>query len=206
MKIASQLIGCLPFWRVFDSTVLMKFWVIGSRFFDVVENAIRRACETHKVEYRSSDALEIYNAIPTWQPHPCVVETLQGISAHIPLVILSNSMVDLIPHSVKHLKAPFHAVYTAEEAQAYKPRGQAFEYMFGQPGCGPDRMLHVSSSFRDDLMMAHDLGFMANAFIDRNHEYFCDGYKVNRLMNFGQLDDLVGVDLPSHSVQMERGG
>ena len=24
-------------------------------------------------------------------------------------------MVDLIPHSVAHLKAPFHAVYTAEE-------------------------------------------------------------------------------------------
>jgi 2-haloacid dehalogenase len=90
-------------------------------------------------------------------------ETLEKIAPHIPLVILSNSMVDLIPHSVAHLKAPFHAVYTAEQAQAYKPRGQAFEYMFDQLGCGPEEMVHCSSSFRYDLMTAKDLGFMGKA-------------------------------------------
>lgn len=79
-------------------------------FFQVVENAIQRACKAHDVAYRDSDALTLYHAVPTWQPHPHVVETLELISQHIPLVILSNSMVDLIPHSVAHLKAPFHAV------------------------------------------------------------------------------------------------
>ena len=43
-------------------------------------------------------------------------------------------MKELIPHSVVKLGAPFHAAYTAEEAQAYKPRLQAFEYMFDMPG------------------------------------------------------------------------
>jgi 2-haloacid dehalogenase len=136
----------------------------------VVESAIQRACHAHGVEYRASDAQALYAAVPTWQPHPHVVETLEKIAPHIPLVILSNSMVDLIPHSVAHLKAPFHAVYTAEEAQAYKPRGQAFEYMFDQLGCGPEEMVHCSSSFRYDLMTAKDLGFMGKAYIDRNHE------------------------------------
>nr|WP_198984558.1 haloacid dehalogenase type II [Herbaspirillum sp. ASV7] len=162
-------------------------------FFDVVENAIQRACHAHDVEYRASDAQALYAAVPTWQPHPHVVETLEKIAAHIPLVILSNSMTDLIPHSVTHLKAPFHAVYTAEEAQAYKPRGQAFEYMFDQLGCGPEEMLHCSSSFRYDLMTAADLGFMGKAFIDRNHEPSFDGYGVNRLTDFRQLAGLVGL-------------
>ncbi len=72
-------------------------------------------------------------------------------------MILSNSMKELIPHSVAKLGAPFHAAYTAEEAQAYKPRMQAFEYMFDQLGCGPEDVLHCSSSFRYDLMTAHDL-------------------------------------------------
>lgn len=162
-------------------------------FFNVVENSIRRTCHAHDVEYRRSDAQAIYAAVPTWQPHPNVVETLEKIAHHIPLVILSNSMVDLIPYSVSHLKAPFHAVYTAEEAQAYKPRAQAFEYMFDQLGCGPEEIMHCSSSFRYDMMPAADLGFMAKAFIDRNHEPFCDGYGVNRLTDFRQLANLVGL-------------
>lgn len=164
-------------------------------FFDVIANAVQRACRAHGVEYRDSDAAMLYAAVPTWQPHPHVVETLQAIAPHVPLVILSNSMVDLIPHSVAHLEAPFHAVYTAEEARAYKPRAQIFEYMFDRLGCGPDQMMHVSSSFRYDLMTAADLGFMAKAFIDRGHEPACDGYGVDRLTDIRQLPGLLGLDL-----------
>jgi 2-haloacid dehalogenase len=162
-------------------------------FFDVVENSIQRACKAHGVDYLPSDTVALYNAIPTWQPHPNVVQVLEAIAPHVPLVILSNSMVDLIPSSVAHLKAPFHAVYTAEEARAYKPRMQAFEYMFDQLGCGPDQMVHVSSSFRYDLMTASDLGFMAKAYIDRNHEPAREGYGVNRLTDIRQLPGLLGL-------------
>ena len=162
-------------------------------FFDVVANSIQRTCKAHGVEYRPSDAVKLYEAVPTWQPHPNVVETLQAIAPHVPLVILSNSMVDLIPHSVAHLKAPFHAVYTAEEARAYKPRAQIFEYMFDQLGCGPEQMMHVSSRFRYDLMTASDLGFMAKAFIDRGHDETTDGYGVSRLTDVRQLPGLLGL-------------
>jgi 2-haloacid dehalogenase len=162
-------------------------------FFDVVDNAIQRTCKAHGVAYRPSDAVALYDAVPTWQPHPNVVEVLETIAQHIPLVILSNSMVDLIPHSVAHLKAPFHAVYTAEEARAYKPRAQAFEYMFDRLGCGPDQMMHCSSSFRYDLMTASDLGFMAKAFIDRGHEPSADSYGVSRLTDVRQLPALLGL-------------
>lgn len=105
-------------------------------FFDVLENSIQRTCTKHGVECLPSDATALYAAVPTFQPHPNVVEVLEAIAPHVPLVILSNSMVDLIPHSVAHLKAPFHKVYTSEEARAYKPRMQTFEYMFDQLGCG----------------------------------------------------------------------
>jgi 2-haloacid dehalogenase len=162
-------------------------------FFDVVESAIHRACKAHGVEYRPADAVALYDAIPGWQPHPNVVEVLEAIAPHIPLVILSNSMVDLIPASVAHLKAKFHAVYTAEEARAYKPRLQAFEHMFDRLGCAPSQMMHCSSSFRYDLMSASDLGFMAKAFIDRGHEPAFDAYGVNRLTDVRQLPALLGL-------------
>ena len=76
-------------------------------FYDVVENSIQRACKAHGIECLASDARALYDAVSTWQPHPNVVEVLEAIAPHVPLVILSNSMVDLIPHSVAHLKAPF---------------------------------------------------------------------------------------------------
>lgn len=161
-------------------------------FRDVVESSVRRTCTAHGVEYRDADTTALYDAVPTWQPHPHVVETLQAISAQYPLVILSNSMVDLIPASVAHLRAPFHAVCTAEEANAYKPRAQAFEYMFDTLGCGPQDMMHCSSSFRYDLMTAHDLGFMAPTLIERGHEPDAD-YPVERVSDIRQLPALLGL-------------
>src|SRR5688500_4356576 len=47
-------------------------------FSEVIENSIRRACKAHGVQYRATDAKALYDAIPTWQPHPNVVEVLEA--------------------------------------------------------------------------------------------------------------------------------
>jgi 2-haloacid dehalogenase len=162
-------------------------------FRDVIENSIRRACKAHGVECLASDVTALYDAIPGFDPHPNVVEVLKSIAPHVPLVLLSNSMVDLIPAGVARLKAQFHEVFTAEEARAYKPRMQAFEYMLDRLGCAPREMMHVSSSFRYDLMTATDLGFMARTFIDRNHEPALEGFGVCRITDVRQLPGLLGL-------------
>lgn len=162
-------------------------------YAQVVEGALRRTCRKHGIDYRESDTATVYAAVPTWGPHPDVVEPLKRVAAEYPLVILSNSMTDLIPPSVTALEAPFHAVYTAEEAQSYKPRMQGFEYMFDMLGCGPEDMLHVSSSFRYDLMTAFDLGITHKAWVNRGHEPFCTGYDVNEIPSLAGLPGLVGL-------------
>ena len=80
-------------------------------------------------------------------------------------MILSNASNDQIQSNVDKLGAPFHAVFTAQKAQAYKPRMQAFEYMLDKLGCGPEDILHVSSSLRYDLMTANDLGIKHKVFV-----------------------------------------
>jgi 2-haloacid dehalogenase len=162
-------------------------------FREVIANSIWRACRMHGVECRAADVAALYDAVPKFEPHPHVVEVLKALAPHVPLVLLSNSMVDLIPASVTRLGAQFHEVITAEEARAYKPRMQAFEYMFNRLGCGPGQMMHVSSSFRYDLMTATDLGFMARTFIDRNHEPALEGYGVCRITDVRQLPGLLGL-------------
>ncbi|MGF3023722.1 haloacid dehalogenase type II [Methylobacterium aquaticum] len=160
---------------------------------DVVANALTRTCKLNGVEYRDSDADAVYAAVPTWGPHPDTVEGLAKVAKEFPLVILSNSMKDLIPHSVAKLGAPFHAAYTAEEAQAYKPRMQAFEYMFDQLGCGPEDVLHCSSSFRYDLMTAHDLRITNKVWVNRGHEPANPYYGYHEIKDIRGLPGLLGL-------------
>lgn len=169
--------------------------VLGSwkPYRDVVESALRRTCRNQGVAYRDSDTAQVYADIPGWEPHPDVIEPLKRVAAEFPLVILSNSMTDLIPHAVRALEAPFHAVYTAQEAQAYKPRMQAFEYMFDSLGCNPEDVLHCSSSFRYDLMTAFDMGVTMKAFVNRGHEPLCSGYEVSEIADISGLPGLLGL-------------
>jgi 2-haloacid dehalogenase len=164
------------------------------RPYDVVlENAIRRTCRRHKVEYREGEGRKYYDAVPTWGPHPDVSEPLTRIAKEIPLVILSNAMNEQIHHNVAKLGAPFHRVYTAQQAQAYKPRLQAFEYMLDQLGCPPEDILHVSSSMRYDHLSAHDVGIRNRAFVARGHEPFNAMYGAREIKDIGGLPALVGL-------------
>ncbi|CDO34510.1 MULTISPECIES: haloacid dehalogenase type II [Novosphingobium] len=160
---------------------------------EVIRNAVRRTAKAFGVEYREADADSIYHMVPKWGPHPDVPGGLSKIADKIPLVILSNAMNDQIPHNVALLGAPFHRVYTAESAQAYKPRMQAFEYMFDQLGCGPEVMMHVSSSFRYDQNTATDLGFGCRVFVGRGHEPSNANYRDIEIPHIGCLPAVVGL-------------
>ncbi len=159
----------------------------------VIYNAVERSCRRWKIEFRQQDPRTIYEAVPTWGPHPDVAEPLKRIAKEIPLVILSNANNQQLPHNVKLLEAPFHAAYTAEDAQAYKPRLQAFEYMFDRLGCNPEDVLHVSSSLRYDLMSAHDIGIKNTVFVDRGHGPSSPYYDYHVIKDISGLPGIVGL-------------
>lgn len=162
-------------------------------YADVIANSVQRTCRRWKIEYRPEDARKIYEAVPTWGPHADVPEPLARIAPHIPLVILSNASNDQIHTNVAKLGAPFHAVFTAQQAQAYKPRLQAFEYMVDQLGCSPADLLHVSSSLRYDLMSADDFGIRHKVFVARGHEPSTPHYNYHEIQDLSGLPALVGL-------------
>ena len=162
-------------------------------YADVLESAIRRTCKRWKVEYREGEGRRFYDTVPTWGPHADVPAPLARIAKEIPLVILSNAMDEQIHQNVAKLGAPFHRVYTAQQAGAYKPRLQAFEYLLDQLGCGPEDLLHVSSSLRYDLMSANDMGIGNKAFVARGHEPGNPAYGYREIQDIGGLPALVGL-------------
>ena len=162
-------------------------------YHEVIHNSLERTCRKWGVEFAPERAAAVYEAVPTWAPHDDVPGGLSRIGDKIPLVILSNAMNDQIHHSVAKLGAPFYAVYTAEQAQAYKPRYQAFEYMFDQLGCDPKDIMHVSSSFRYDQNSATDLGIGTRVFVGRGHEPSNPFYRDVEIPHIGCLPALVGL-------------
>jgi len=162
-------------------------------FADIVHNALSRTCKLNGVDFKDEDAKMVYERIPTWGPHADVPAGLAKVAKEIPLVILSNAMNAQIPSNVAKLGAPFHAVYTAEDAQAYKPHFRAFEYMFDMLGCGPEHILHCSSSFRYDLMSAHDLGIKNKVWVNRGHEPANPYYGYTEIPDISKLPDVVGL-------------
>lgn len=162
-------------------------------YADVVHNSLERACKRNGVAFSPDDAKMVYERVPTWGPHADVPAGLAKVAKEIPLVILSNAMNAQIMSNVEKLGAPFHAVYTAEQAQAYKPRFKAFEYMFDRLGCGPEDVLHCSSSFRYDLMSAHDLGIKNKVWVNRGHEPANPYYGYVEISDISGLPGVVGL-------------
>lgn len=162
-------------------------------YAEVVHNALERSCKAHGVAFRPEDAVQVYDEVPTWGPHPDVPAGLARVAQEIPLVILSNAMKVQIPSNVAKLGAPFHKVITAEETGAYKPQMRGFEYMLDVLGCGPEDITHVSSSFRYDLMTAHDLGIRSKVWVNRGHEPANPYYGYAEIADIGGLPGVFGI-------------
>jgi 2-haloacid dehalogenase len=175
------------FIRVFAAYRLDEVLGAWKPYAEVVHNALERSCRKTGVAFTAEDAEMIYRRVPTWGPHPDVPAGLAKVAKEIPLVILSNAMTAQIQSNAERLGAPFHAVYTAEQARAYKPRMRAFEYMFDMLGCGPDDVTHCSSSFRYDLMTAHDLGITNKVWVNRRHE------PANPYYGYVEITDISGL-------------
>ena len=78
-------------------------------------------------------------------------------------------------------------------ASSRKPRLAAFEYMIDQLGATPDDFLHVSSSFRYDLMSATDIGIKNKVFVARGHESPHPGFAHTAVKDIGELASLLGL-------------
>jgi 2-haloacid dehalogenase len=185
--------GMKQFTDVFAAYRLDEVLGAWKPYFDVVDNAIRRTCKRCGVEYRDGDGKFIYDLVPTWGPHPDTTAGLAKVAKEFPLVALTNAMDVQIPHNIEKIGVPFHAVYTAEQAQAYKPQMKAFEYLLDQLGCGPADILHVSSSLRYDLMTAHDMGIKNKVFVARGHEPSTPYYGYTEIRDIGGLASVVGL-------------
>lgn len=170
--------------------------VCGDSFYpyeQVLEDAFTRACRRWKLQVPEGSGKVLGDAVRSWGPHGDVPGPLKKLAADFPLVILSNADDSFLDISVPRLGAEFHAVYSAEQAGAYKPRYQAFEFMLDMLGTQPDRILHVSSHTRYDIMPATDLGITHTVLLDRGYDPPSPSYGYVRVESLDELNTLLGL-------------
>lgn len=160
---------------------------------EIIERAYRRTCARFGLEVADEDVAAITASILTWGPHADVPAPLARLAEHFPLVALSNADDRHLAASIPRLGAPFHAVYTAEQAQAYKPRVQAFEYMLDTLNASPSDFLHISSHQLYDHVPMHELGFAGGVFLDRGYDPDLPHYGAVRMTSLEQVNTALGI-------------
>lgn len=159
----------------------------------VLQNSFDRACSRFGIETSPDAGRVLGEAVASWGANDGVVEPLSHMGKHYKLVILSNADDYHLSKSVQHLGVDFHAVLTAEQAQAYKPRYQAFEYMLETLNAQPEDFLHVSSHTRYDLMPAEDLGFGNKVYLDRGFDPHARAYNYHTVSSLDEVNVMLGI-------------
>jgi 2-haloacid dehalogenase len=169
--------------------------VLGSYYAyrQVLQDAFDRVCAKWNIKSDPTAGEQFGEAVLSWGPHPDVPAPLATMAEKYPLVIFSNADTAFLDVSVPKLGAPFHRVFTAEQAGAYKPRYQAFEYMVEQLNATPADFLHVSSHTRYDLMPAHDLGFRNLILLDRGYDPPAHSYEYVDVSSLDELNQMLGI-------------
>jgi 2-haloacid dehalogenase len=114
----------------------------------------------------NDEMLSLPRSIKSWKPFADTVEALRKLKTKYKLAILSNIDDRLFEDTAEHLAVPFDWVVTAQQAGAYKPSFQIFEYAFERFEIPRERILHVAQSVYHDIVPARALG-VASVWVNR---------------------------------------
>jgi 2-haloacid dehalogenase len=133
----------------------------------LLRETLEHAMRLHGLPYRTEDGDALVAAVPTFGPFREVPAVLARLKERYEIAIISNTDDDLIRGNVERIGVEFDFVITAEQARAYKPRREVFEFALRTIGRPADQVIHVAQGFEYDIMPTHGLG-MRRIWINRS--------------------------------------
>ena len=127
-------------------------------YSDVLRAGFAAAFREHGLEPDASEIERLAASPTTMGPHPDVPGVLRRLRERYKIAIFTNSDDNLIAPTVTRIGVPFDYVITAEQAQAYKPSRQLFEYAYRKMGVAPNETVHVAMGMYWDMKACHQLG------------------------------------------------
>jgi 2-haloalkanoic acid dehalogenase type II len=102
----------------------------------------------------------------TAKAFPEVSSVLHDLERDVPLAVVSNMDTRILLEALQANGLAFTFVITSEEEQRYKPDASLFRRAVRYLGLPPEHVLHVGSSYAEDVLGASSIG-MASVLIGR---------------------------------------
>ncbi|MBT2520795.1 haloacid dehalogenase type II [Arthrobacter sp. ISL-28] len=180
-----------------DNLRVMRFQGVANpyqRYTDIVKQTLETCMLLHGVPFKDEDHEQLMEEAKKFAAFPEVPEALERLKAGgYEIAIITNSDNDLIPYHVANIGVEFDYVVTAEQAGAYKPREQAFEYLFSVLPQKMDQITHAAQGWEYDIMPTKKYG-IRRVWINRYNRKGSDFYQpYDELPDLSGLPALLGV-------------
>lgn len=162
-----------PGWKLRDHWESMQFDLLHQEYIpyrEVITRSIRAWVDEYGYEWDDQFAADMIGVMGANQPFPDTRPVLRKLKdAGYKLVIISNVDRPIIDHTVRQIDIEFDDVITSEDAGAYKPSDQVFDYARARIGVPDEQVLHAAFGFKYDLAAARRAGW-TTAWINRHNE------------------------------------
>ncbi|MHC2438888.1 HAD family hydrolase [Bradyrhizobium sp. USDA 4451] len=152
------------FWEHWEHRNIAHYWDSYRSYREICELSLAETFAHFKVVGDCRLIDRYFEAFPRFFLYDDVVRTLDLLSRHYRLAVVSNIDDDLL--ALTPLKRSFDLVCTAQRAQGYKPDGTLFRYLIENSGVAKDEILHSGQSQFTDLVGGKPLG-LTIAWINR---------------------------------------
>ncbi|MEV0634101.1 haloacid dehalogenase type II [Streptomyces sp. NPDC050619] len=159
---------------------------------EVLRSSLQKAMRMHGLRYQDSDGDVIVAQIPTFGPFPEVPEALRRLKSRYEIAIISNTQDHLIKQNIELIGVEFDHVITAEQAGAYKPDRQTFEYAYKTMDIAPAQVIHAAQGWEYDIIPGNDLGLNRLVWINRSGLPGSAAYQYEELRDMTTLPELLG--------------
>lgn len=153
---------------------------------EILKISLKKSFSKFGIPYEDRDGQALVSSMPGWKAFPDVKPTLQELSRHYKLAIISNVDDDIISRTLQQIDF-FLLVITSQQAKIYKPCIEIFTYALQKLGLDPRHVMHVAFSFEYDIKPALQLG-MNTVWLNRKMEPVPKEPKPDHVIK--QLNDL----------------
>jgi 2-haloacid dehalogenase len=176
------------FFAAFETNRFLEVLQPYRPYREVLLRSLARTLEQFGLRYEEADGAALVAAVPGFGPFPEVPPVLERLRRHCRLAIVSNSDDDLMAGNLERIGVPFDRVITSEQAHAYKPSPQVFDFVLRELGCSPADIVHVAQGFDYDIKPTHELGWPRRIWINRRRQTGDPAYGP-----YAELPDLAGL-------------
>jgi 2-haloacid dehalogenase len=154
------------FWEYWEHRNIVHYWEPYRTYREICELSLKETFVHFGVTGEGRLIDHYFDAFPRFFLYDDVLRTLDRLSRHYKLAVVSNIDDDLL--AATPLRRELDLVCTAQRARGYKPDGTLFRYLIKHAGCPKGEILHAGQSQFTDLVGGKPLG-LTIAWINRRH-------------------------------------